>query len=405
MTASIRYDPFAPDVRENPYPYYAELRRQAPVYHVESAGLWTVARYDDVLTVLKDHQSFSSAPMNFEAVRGNFFEGNAATIIGSDPPIHTRLRNLVNRGFTPRRIAALEPRIRAITEGLLAQIPHRRQFDLIAHFAIPLPVTVIAEMLGVEPDRHADFKQWSDSVVTLISGAPTEEQRTLLYARLSAFRDYFLAVVDGRRAHPRDDLISVLVRAHETEHTLTAEEVIAFAALLLVAGNETTTNLIGNAVLALLDHPEELAKVRANPALVPNLVEEVLRYDAPVQGLFRVATRDVTVADTAISAGALVMPLFASANRDERQFPEPDRFYVTREAEGHIAFGFGIHYCLGAALARLEARIALEALLFRFPHLGREQGRVERIESMFLRGPKRLELTTECRPQPGRPGR
>lgn len=388
----INYTPFSQDVRQDPYPYYAELRRLAPVYQVEGAGLWTVARYDDVLTVLKDHQSFSSAPMNFQSARESFLGGNAATIIGSDPPDHTRLRNLVNRGFTPRRIAALEPRIRAIADDLVAGLSNRAQFDVIADFAIPLPVTVIAEMLGVEPARHVEFKRWSDSVVTLISGAPTDEQRPLLQGHLAAFRDYFLGVVDERTAHPREDLISTLVRAKEAEKALTAQEVIAFAALLLVAGNETTTNLIGNAILALLDHPDELAKVRGNPALVSNLVEEALRYDAPVQGLFRMTTRDVSLAGATIPAGSMVMPLFASANRDERQFSEPDRFNVTRNADGHIAFGFGVHYCLGAALARLEACVALEALLRRCPNLTRDQGRVEYLDSVFLRGPKRLLL-------------
>jgi len=281
----INYTPFSQDVRQGPYPYYAELRHLAPVYQVEGAGLWTVARYDDVLTVLKDHQSFSSAPMNFQSARESFLGGNAATIIGSDPPDHTRLRNLVNRGFTPRRIAALEPRIRAIADDLVAGLSNRAQFDVIADFAIPLPVTVIAEMLGVEPARHVEFKRWSDSVVTLISGAPTDDQRPLLQGHLAAFRDYFLGVVDERTAHPREDLISTLVRAKEAEKALTAQEVIAFAALLLVAGNETTTNLIGNAIPALLDHPDELAKVRDNPALVSNLVEEALRYDAPVAGV------------------------------------------------------------------------------------------------------------------------
>jgi len=390
---TVAYNPFAKEVRENPYPYYAQLRREAPVHYLESLGLWTVARYDDVLATVRDHQSFSSAPMNFQSVREGFFGANSAIIIGADPPVHTRLRNLVNRGFTPRRIAALEPRVCEIAESLVKELAGRREFDLMADFAIPLPVTVIAEMLGVEAERYADFKRWSDSVVSLISGTPDSEQRARLQPDLHAFRDYFLRIVDERRAHPRDDLISALLRASETEQALTAEEVITFAALLLVAGNETTTNLIGNAMLALLEHPRELDKVRQNPELVPNLVEEALRYDGPVQGLFRQATRDVRLGDTTIPAGALVMTLFASANRDERQFPEPDAFNVHRNIDGHLAFGFGIHFCLGAALARLEARIGLGALLLAFPHFEANSTRIERLESMFLRGPKSVRLS------------
>lgn len=390
---ALGYDPFAPDVRENPYPYYLELRRRAPVYQVDGAGLWVVSRYDDVVFVVKHHELFSSAPMNFQAVREGFFSASAATIIGADPPAHTRLRTLVNRGFTPRRIADLEPRIRAIADELVASLRERQEFDLTADLSIPLPVIVIAEMLGVEPERRADFKRWSDSIITMISGTPTEQEGLLLRPHMKAFRDYFEEVIARRREYPKDDLISVLVRAQETEQALTAEEVIAFAALLLVAGNETTTNLIGNAVLALLDHPSEIAKIRANRQLISNLVEETLRYDGPVQGLFRMTTQEVEIAGSTIPAGAVVMPLFASANRDERQFEDPDRFDVTRNADGHLAFGFGIHFCLGAALARLEARVALEALLFDLPRFVlADNGRVERINSIFLRGPKALPL-------------
>lgn len=390
---NIRYDPFSPAVRENPYPYYEELRRYAPVYQVEGAGLWVVSRFDDVVFVVKHPELFSSAPMNFQAAREGLFSAGAATIIGADPPVHTRLRTLVNRGFTPRRIADLEPRIRAIGAELVAGLRGRQEVDLTADLSIPLPVIVIAELLGVEAERRTDFKRWSDSIVTVISGSPTEEESALLRPHMKAFRDYFEEVVAQRRECPKDDLISALVRAQESEQALTPEEVIAFAALLLVAGNETTTNLIGNAVLALLNHPNELAKVRANRQLVPSLVEETLRYDGPVQGLFRMTTREVELAGTTIPTGAVVMPLFASADRDEREFPDPDRFDITRNADGHVAFGFGIHFCLGAALARLEARIALEALLFDLPPFVRAgNGPVERINSIFLRGPKALPM-------------
>ena len=397
------YSPFDPAVRDNPYPFYAALRRDAPVQEVRGGGLWAVARYDDVLSILRDHQSFSSAPMNFQTERATLigsegdsvFGADTPTIIGTDPPIHTRLRNLVNRGFTPRRMATLEPHIHAIADSLLNALPLNGEFDLMADFAIPLPVIVIAELLGVEASRREDFKRWSDSVVRLISGTPTEEQRAQARVPMQEFRDYFLAIIEERRTDPRDDLISALIRAQVNEQALTAAEVITFAALLLVAGNETTTNLIGNAVLALLSHPEQLELVRRHHELVPGLIEEALRYDAPVQGLFRLTTRDVQLGDTTIPMGAMVMPLFASANRDECVFADPNRFDVRRNPDGHVAFGFGIHFCLGAALARLEARIGMQVLLHKCrPWHGAAQT-IERIDSIFLRGPKRLQLTLQ----------
>lgn len=391
---AIAYNPLASEIRENPYSVYAEMRRSAPVHFVEGFGFWAIPRYDDVLAVVRDHENFSSAAMNFQSIREGLSPGSATpTIIGADPPVHTRLRNLVNRGFTPRRIAALEPRVREIADQLVTQLVGRDSFDLIADFAIPLPVTVIAEMLGVEPERYADFKRWSDAVVSLISGTPSPEQRERFHPELRSFRDYFMDVADRRRAQPREDLISTLLRASDTGEALSSEEVITFASLLLVAGNETTTNLIGNAVLALLDHSDQLDLVRHEPDLLPNMIEEALRYDAPVQGLFRLATRDVRFADTTIPAGSLVMPLFASANRDESRFPEPDVFDVRRTADSHLAFGFGIHFCLGAALARLEARIGLGALLKHFGRLVRRDAHVDRVDSIFLRGPTSLRLS------------
>jgi cytochrome P450 len=251
---------------------------------------------------------------------------------------------------------------------------------------------VIAEMLGVPAERFEDFKRWSDSIVRAISGVASREDPEEAVETREEFLEYIAEVVAERRQSPRDDLISTLVQAGEGEGTLTEGEAIAFTMLLLVAGNETTTNLIGNAVLALLAHPQELARVRANPGLVPALVEETLRYDSPVQGLFRQTTEDVELAGTSLPKGALLMLLFASANRDERQFPDPERFDVTRNPRGHLAFGFGIHFCLGAALARLEARIALESLLARCDEISRPEEAVEWIDSLLLRGPRSLPL-------------
>jgi cytochrome P450 len=390
----MRYNPFLPEVKANPYPYYAHLREHAPVYQVEAAGFWAVSRYDEVLYILRNPQLFSSTIL-LAALLGDLNPvPEAANLIASDPPVHTRLRKLVNRAFTPLLIAALEPRLREITEELLHNIARQKECDLVRDLSTPLPVIVIAEMLGVEPEHRHDFKRWSDDIVHAANGVSGEE-RAHAQQSVTEFRAYFQDAIERRRKTPGNDLITALVRAEEEDQVLTAGEVLSLTTLLLIAGNETTTNLIGNTMLALLEHPEALAQVQAQPNLIPNAIEETLRYDGPVQGIFRQATQDVEVAGTTIPAGSLLFPLFASADRDERKFPNPDRFDITRNTEGHIAFGFGIHFCLGAPLARLETKVALEELLKRFRHISYGKEKVEKIDSFFLRGPKTFPLTLE----------
>lgn len=298
------YNPFLPEVKDNPYSYYAHLRRHAPVYQVEASGFWAVSRYDDVLFVLKNPQLFSSSVL-IAALLGDLNPvPEAASLIASDPPVHTRLRKLVNRAFTPRIIADLEPRMREITSHLIKRVAPQGEFDLVKDLSTPLPVIVIAEMLGVEPDHREDFKRWSDDIVSAANGMLSGEERGRIRQSVDEFRAYFQEAIGARRVEPRTDLITVLVRAEEENQALTSGEVLSLTTLLLIAGNETTTNLIGNIVLALFDHPDEWAKVRADPSLIPNLVEETLRYDGPVQGIFRQATQDVELAGTTIPAGA-----------------------------------------------------------------------------------------------------
>ena len=344
--------------------------------------------------VLKDPQTFSSAQGLDFSINGE----RRKTVINTDPPLHTQLRNLVSTAFTPRRVADLEPRIREITSALLDRVVESGSADVMSDLAVPLPVTVIAELMGIEPDHHDDFKRWSNAVVTG-DGETDPEKIAERTAEFDEFVAYFECVVALRREQPGDDLVSALVRAETGDQLLQPEDVIAFCMLLLIAGNETTTNLIGNAVRALLDHPDQLRLVLDDASLVPNMVEEALRYDSPVQYLPRNATRNVELGGVLIPAGAPVFPIFASANRDDRRFPDAEKFDVRRNAQGHVAFGHGIHFCLGAPLARLEARVALEQMLRRMPDLALG-GHIEPGLSPFLRGPLHLPVTFT----PGRAG-
>ena len=385
----VELNPMAPEFQANPYPTYEELRRDAPVLHSEAWDFYAVSRYDDVVQVLKSPKLFSSS-----AISMNISGKPTRTIINTDPPLHANLRNMVNRAFTPRMVADMEPRIREITAGLLDRVAAAGQLDLVNDLAIPLPVTVIAEILGVESERHADFKRWSNAVVGA-EAATTDEEREEIGRDVAEFCDYFARVIEDRSAEPRDDLISALVTAarDDADVQLTPDDLLGFTGLLLIAGNETTTNLIGNAVMALLRHPEQMEQVLANRALLPNFVEEALRWDSPVQFMFRTATADTEIAGTKIPAGATVIPIYASGNRDDSKFPDAARFDITRNTQGHLAFGLGIHFCLGAPLARLEARVALEQLLLRMPALRRiDEAPLERVRSIFLRGIRSLPL-------------
>jgi cytochrome P450 len=419
---SIEYDPF--EVRANPFPEYRRLREFSPIHRVRD-GLWVVSRYDDVSHVLRSPDLYSSSAtrlmmmgglqtgmqadeatllearrkkqqeLGLESLLGTEEGWNENTVISMDPPEHERLRHIVNRGFTPRRIGQLEIRIREIAneavDGILAS---GGEFDLTRDLSTPLPVTVIAEMLGVDSADAEDFKRWSDVIISGITGNMAVEGPEQLLRTLHELAEYTLEIVADRRRNPRDDLISVLVTAEESV-SLTAVQTVDFVALLLAAGNETTTHLIDNAVLALLDHPDQLEKVRRDPALVPAMVEETLRYDGPVQAAFRQATRDTELAGTKIAEGDILTVLFGSANHDDRKFPDGDRFDIQRDTQGHMGFGFGAHFCLGASLARLEATIALETLLARLPNLRRVEGELDRVDSFLVRGPTRLPLRFE----------
>jgi len=388
----VNYNPLSPTVQDNPYPYYAELRDKAPVAWIEPMQAWAVSRYADVDFIFRNPRLFSSGLWNTAASGDLVVVPEAPGLLSMDPPDHTRMRKLANKGFTPRLIRAMEPRVRAITQDLLKSLTGQVEADLVPALSVPLPIIVIAEMLGIELARQSDFKRWSDDAVRSLNRPTDEGIRAEIRQSISEFRTYLGNMITKRRTEPGDDLITAFVQAEEEHQTLSPIEILGLTVLLLAAGNETTTNLIGNAVLALLDHPEELAKVRAERANVSALVEEVLRYDSPVQVVYRQATQDVELEGGKLPAGATVLLLLGAANRDERKFPDPDRFDVTRNAQDHVAFGYGIHYCLGAPLARLEGRIALEALLFDCPPFTRALIQVPRIAAYLVRGPRTLPL-------------
>lgn len=348
----VPFDLFAPGVIANPYPWYRMLRNTSPIHHVPERDIWVLSRFADVRAALLDHRSFSSA----EGIA--YGRQSTGDMITSDPPAHTRMRTLVNRLFTPRAVALMADRVGAIIEELLDDVQDRSRVDWVADVAVPLPITVIAEVLGVDVADRADFKRWSNSILAVIGGDHSAEEWTRLDADRTECIEYLRAVIAERQrsAGHGSDLISVLLEASEGDR-LSPNEVLTFCMLLLVAGNETTTNAISNGMLAMHDHPDQMALLSGDVSLIDSAVEETLRYDAPIQGLFRTLRADVALPSGELPAGARVLLLYGSANRDSRNFDEGDTFRVARRPTGHLAFGAGIHACIGAALARLELRM------------------------------------------------
>ncbi len=370
-TQSFYFNPWDENFRAYPYPHYAPLLSGPPRILDMGFKFVLAARYADVAAILRDHATFSSVQppeMGFDEQNALFF--NAPTMLGSDPPTQTRLRRLVARDFTPRRVRELEPRIREIAARLVDGAVGRGEFDVMHDLANPLPVMVISELLGVPAEQYKQFKHWSDKVVEADNAAPGMPMPQEIKDAAAELREYLAREIERRRRNPGTDLVSALVAHHDADaESLSADELLAFVVLLLLAGNETTTNLIGNGSLALGRHPQAMATLRANPDLLRTAIEEMLRYDGPVQSTFRTATRDCEIAGTPVSKNTGIFAIVAAANRDPAQFPDPERFDVTRTPNEHLAFGEWIHFCIGAPLARLEATIAFETMLARFPNL------------------------------------
>ena len=400
----VSFNPFAPELRTDPYPTFKALREADPVHWSDVMQAWLLTRYDDVLTVLRDQARFSSERtratnpyvQQMEAYRqASGPVGRAPTMLSIDPPAHTRMRNLVNQAFTPRAVERIRPHIAEITDALFAALPDPHRLDVVADLAVPLPIIVIAEMLGVPPSERERFKAWSSDIAGSLAG-PFQPPAVLDRAQRSAneIADYFRAQLDSRRHNPGDDLLSALLAAEAQGDLLSEDELLATCVLLLVAGNETTTNLIGNGSLALLRHPDQLRRLQDDPTLIAVTIDEMLRYDGTALMTSRVAVEATELRGKRIEPGQVVLAVLAAANRDPEQFPDPDRFDVTRPANRHLALGYGIHYCLGAPLTVAEAQVAIGALIDRLPRLTLA-GEPEWGASFILRGLKRLPVASD----------
>jgi cytochrome P450 len=365
--SAFAFNPFAEATRRDPFALYARGRAEAPVHVHEGLPVVSIFRHADIQRVLRDPGTFSS---DFPLPPGVSRRSDLPnSMLGQDPPAHTRLRSLVNQAFTPRMIRRLVPRMEEIAEDLVGRALAEGRVDLVQALTYPLPVVVIAEIIGVPPEDRARLKGWSDALVANLGlalfGGPSEERLARERRLIDEMRAYFVPLVDERRRTPGEDLLSGLVAAELEGSRLTFDEMLQMVILILVAGNETTTTLIGNAVIELLAHPDQLALVRARPELIPSAVEEVLRYASPVQLDPRRVARPVELGGRALEPDRIVVSWLGSANRDETVFERPDVFDVTRKPGRHLAFGLGPHHCLGATLAATEAEIALRVLLAR----------------------------------------
>jgi pimeloyl-[acyl-carrier protein] synthase len=398
-TAEPIFDPRLPEFHANPYPFYHALREKDPV-HQSPMGFWVLTRYDDVVTSLRDprYGRDGFAPL-IEATYGpETAKGNLPrSMLMRDPPDHTRLRALVNKAFTPRVIEGMRAHIQAIVDRLLDKVQGARSMDVIDDLAYPLPVTVICEMLGVPLDDQDAIKGWSSDIARSLDAIGLMADPDIVARGVAARRnltEYFRRLLPERRQHPKADLLSLLIAVEEQGDKLNEGELLAMCLLLFIAGHETTVNLIGNGTLALLEHPDQMARFNDDPALIPSAIEELLRYDSPVQWTARITTANVELGGREIPSGSMIIAAIGAANRDPSHFSDPDRLDIARADNRHVSFGFGIHFCLGAPLARVEGQIALGTLLRRMPDLALQTGAtLDWRESSALRGLKGLPVT------------
>lgn len=397
----IEFNPFVPEFRNNPYPFYYELRQADPVHWSEAFRFWVITRYADCVTLLR-HSKASTNPRDWE--RYNDYmealggEGPAADMqqkwmLLRNPPDHTRLRKLVTKAFTPRVVEGMRPHIQSIVDDLLNLGHSKSSFDIIADLAFPLPVIVIAELIGVPVEDRDQFKEWTGALARSLDPVVTPEIAQAANSATDSFVDYFTHLVAERRTRPREDLLSALIAVEEEGDRLTEDELLSNIILLFAAGHETTMNLIGNGMLALFRTPDQLAKLKADPSLIETAVEEFLRYDGSVQVTARVALEDIELGGKRIHKNQQSLLLLGSANHDPAKFDHPDTLDITRQDNPHLTFGHGIHHCLGAPLARVEAQLAINTMLRRLPNIKLAADKVEWREMITLRGLRELPVT------------
>ena len=416
------------EVRSNPYPFYEQLRELDPVHWDEDMGFWVFARYDEIASLYTDERfsraqglmrGFQRLSESEKQIAQPVYHSFSKTVFYADPPYHTHLRGLMNHAFTPRRVEQLRPYIQQTVNELLDAAQAKGEMDIVQDLAYPLPVMVIAELLGLPASDRARFKGWSDDLFAILGTVRHKPQHLLERAAqsLTEMSDYVKHLSQKRRAQPQDDLLSALlleteddesaphphtgasphatgelVREREAESTLTEDELVANINILLSTGHETTTHLIGNGLLALLQHPDQKEKLRSRFKLLPAAIEEILRYDNPVQITYRSALEDADINGKVIHKGDLVNTILGSANRDPNRFTDPDYFDITRSEGRHLGFGLGIHFCIGAPLVRLEAEIAFETILNRFPNLKLAAEKLDWQEHPIFRGLKSLPV-------------
>jgi hypothetical protein len=383
------YDPEDEPTQRDPYPAYRRLRDEHPVYRQERLRFWALSRFDDVFAALRDHDAFCSRQGLTWDPRSAEQAGILPMMVTTDPPDHTKLRKLINRGFTPKRVADLEPEVRAIVVEAIARLQRAGQGDLITDLGAPLPTAIIGRFLGVPEGDRMQFHEWATAVVSATSGS--EFHADAMQAAVGLY-GYFRELTQRRRREPAADLIGTLIGSEVDGTSLTDEDVLGFCFNIITGGVETTTSLVANAMLMMQAEPAVRRRLAAEPACIPAAIEEFLRLETPVQGLCRTTTRAVTLHDVTIPAGEKVLLLFAAGNRDEREFPDPDRLDVDRAPERHLAFGQGAHYCIGAALARLMGRVALEELTTRLGPHRIDESRARRIRAGVVRGYRSLPI-------------
>ena len=391
-----------PEVRANPYPFYSQLRAYDPIHWDEELGFWVLTRYEDIVSFYHDGRfsraqglwrGYERLPETERIIAEPVYQSFSKTMFYSDPPYHTHLRGLVNSAFTPNAVEQMRPYAQQTVDRLLDTVQTNQKWDVIHDFAYPLPILVITQMLGLPAKERVQFKAWSDDLFAILGSVPHEPILMERATRsLTELTNYIIELSETRRKQPEEDLLTGLVEAVEGGKQLTRAELVANIIILLSAGHETTSNLIGNGLLALLRNPDQMQKLRKNPSLVASAVEEMMRYDNPVQIAYRSAAEEVEIGSKCIRKGQLVNSILAAGNRDPEHYSEPDRFDISRDEGRHLGLGLGIHFCLGAPLLRLEAQIAFTSILNRFSELHLATENLEWQEHPIFRGVKSLPV-------------